>query len=255
MSALAGQLIARFIALDVELLATRARLQARTDSEALHDLRVVVRRLRSLLRPLRGLPGVETLEEVTAELGRLSSPLRDLEVLIVELERLGQVQAAVARREVLQRGYARLLGDPALARLDHCLTLLPGLLRESQREGLLKGWRQKVHRRLVHQCQRLQAALADPAHDRHRLRILVKRLRYATEAWPRQLRVPTEALKAAQSALGDWHDRLVLCHRAAEERDLQPCLAHWQRELAAAEVEGDAALLSLRQALHGWQAA
>lgn len=249
MPALASQLIARFIALDVELMAARARLEARTDSEALHDLRIVVRRLRSLLRPLRGLPGVETLEEVTAEFGRLSSPLRDMEVLIAELERLGQRQAAAARRQVVQLGYARLLGESSLVRLEHCLTLLPGLLREAQRLGGLKGWRQKVHRRLVRQRQRLQEALADPAHDRHRLRLLVKRVRYAEEVWPRQLTLPAAALKAAQASLGDWHDRLQWCLRAAEENDLRPCLAHWQRELSAAEVESDAALSLLQQAL------
>lgn len=249
MPELAGLLIARFIALDVELMSTRARLRARTDGEALHDLRIVVRRLRSLLRPLRGLPGIETLEDATAELGRLSSPLRDLEVLVAELDRLGLVQAAAVRRQALQIGYARLLEEPALARLDRCLTLLPGLLRESQREGLLKGWRQKVHRRLVRQRHRLQGALADPAHDRHRLRLLVKRMRYAAEAWPRQLDVPAAVLKAAQSTLGDWHDRLQWCNRAAEEADIHPCLPYWQCNLAAAEVAADAALLALRQAL------
>lgn len=249
MSALANRLIARCIALEVALLATRARLAAATDGEALHDLRIVVRRLRSLLRPLRGLPGVETLEAVTAEVGRLSSPLRDLEVLAAELERGGLQQPAARRRQALARGYAALLDDIALARLEHCLRLWPGLLREAEREGLLKGWRRKVHRRLCGQQRSLQRALADPGHDRHRLRLLVKRVRYAAEAWPLQLSVPPEALKAAQSALGDWHDCLQWCSRAAEEADLQPCLANWQRELAAAEVAADAALLQLQEAL------
>lgn len=249
MPTLSSQLIAHFIALDVELMATRARLQARTDSHALHDLRIVVRRLRSRLRPLRGLPGIETLEEVAAELGHLSTPLRDLEVLIVELERRGQPQAAAARRQVLELGCARLLGETALVRLEHGLAQLPGLLRESQRQGLLKGWRQKVHHRLLRLRHRLEKALADPEHDRHHLRLLVKRVRYAAEVWPGQLLVPTTALKAAQSALGDWHDRLVWSQHAAEERDLQPCLEHWRHELEAAEVVADAALLALRQAL------
>lgn len=249
MSALADRLIARVIVLDVALMAARARLLARTDSEALHDLRIVVRRLRSLLRPLRGLPGVDSLEAATAELSLLSNPLRDLEVLVDELARLGLQHAVAQRRQVLQLGYSRLLDEPALTRLQQCLTLWPGLLREAAREGLLKGWRKTVHCRLHRQQLKLQTALADPAHDRHRLRLLVKRVRYAAEVWPVQPAVPPEALKAAQSALGDWHDRLQWCARVASEADLQSCLAHWRRELAAAEVEADAALLCLQRAL------
>lgn len=252
MTALANRLIARFIALDVALVATRARLAACTDGEALHDLRIVVRRLRSLLRPLRGLPGVDTLEELAAEVGRRSSPLRDLEVLAGELERTARHAAAARRRRALVAGYPALLAEPVLARLQHALGQWPGLLREAEREGLLRRWQKKIHRRLLRQRQRLQVALLDPAHDRHRLRLLVKRVRYANEAWPQQLAVPVDVLKVAQAALGDWHDRLQWCLRAAEEEDLRPCLPHWQRELAAAEVEADAALLQLRQRLlHG----
>lgn len=246
MSALADRLIERFITLEVALLATRSRLAAQTDSEALHDLRIVVRRLRSLLRPLRGLPGVDTLEEVTAELGRLSSPLRDLDVLVGELRGHGESAAAAARARALLDGSQALLADPALARLQHCLGLWPGLLREAQREGLLAGMSAKVQHRLRRQQQRLAAALADPAHDRHCLRILVKRLRYAAEVWPQAPLAGRLELKGAQTALGDWHDRLQWCQRAAEEGDLQGCRTRWQDELAAAEARADAALQSLR---------
>lgn len=247
--ALVNRLVARFIALDVALVATRARLAASTDREALHDLRIVVRRLRSLLRPLRGLPGVDTLEEIAAEVGRLSSPLRDTEVLVEELERLGLEAGAAQRRAWLAEGYPHLLAEPALARLQHALGQWPGLLRESEREGLIRRWQKKIHRRLIRQRQRLQIALLDPAHDRHRLRLLIKRVRYADEAWPQQLALPRELLKAAQTSLGDWHDRLQWCRRAEQEDDLRDCQEHWQRELAAAEVIADAALLQLQRRL------
>ena len=52
------------------------RLQQAQDSEA-HDLRVCLRRIRSLLRPLRGCPGATRLDRAAAELGRLTTPLRD----------------------------------------------------------------------------------------------------------------------------------------------------------------------------------
>lgn len=57
MSAMVDHVVSQILALQVRLLACRERLAADTDSEALHDLRIAVRRLRSLLRPLQGLPG------------------------------------------------------------------------------------------------------------------------------------------------------------------------------------------------------
>ena len=74
MSALVDQLVAQVIGLEVGLLSCQARLAAVTDDEALHDLRTTVRRLRSLLRPLRGLPGVEQLELAARTVGQLTTP-------------------------------------------------------------------------------------------------------------------------------------------------------------------------------------
>lgn len=58
----------------------------RTLSEALHDLRIAVRRIRSLLRPMRALSEVAALNFAAAEVGRLTTPARDLRVMIQELE-------------------------------------------------------------------------------------------------------------------------------------------------------------------------
>src|SRR5690606_32949876 len=63
MASFSDELMAEVVRTQVRLQACRARLTARTDDEALHDLRIALRKLRSLLRPLRGLPGVEVLEQ------------------------------------------------------------------------------------------------------------------------------------------------------------------------------------------------
>ena len=65
------------------------RLLCRTDDEALHDMRIGLRRLRSLLRPIRNLEPVRELDAAAAEVGRLTTPIRDLEVMIIELQRQG----------------------------------------------------------------------------------------------------------------------------------------------------------------------
>ena len=105
MSALVDRLVAQVLSLEVRLLACQARLSARTDPEALHELRTTVRRLRSLLRPLRGLPGVEQLEAASSRVGELTTPLRDREVLAAYLLKNGQPEAAQRRMAQMAKAY------------------------------------------------------------------------------------------------------------------------------------------------------
>jgi CHAD domain-containing protein len=97
--------------------------------------------------------------------------------------------------------------------------------------------------------------LLDPAHDRHRLRLLVKRLRYAAEAYPQQARLSGRIraqLKQTQSALGDWHDHWQWLQYAESEADLQPCVARWQAAMAKAEQQADQALQALGESFMGF---
>jgi CHAD domain-containing protein len=107
-----------------------------------------------------------------------------------------------------------------------------------------------IRKRLIRQQRGLAKALRDPEHDRHRLRVLIKRVRYAAEAYPALAALPKPAarqLKAAQAALGDWHDHLQWLHRAETEKDLQPLCESWRRALIAAERLADRALQPLRE--------
>ena len=84
--------------------------------------------------------------------------------------------------------------------------------------------------------------LQDPSHDRHRLRLLIKRVRYAAEAYPELDKLPVKAvlrLKQAQGALGDWHDCWQWLLQAEHQADLQPCVTIWRRTMAQAEGEAD----------------
>ena len=102
---------AQVLRLQINLYACRARLAAATDGEALHDVRIVLRKLRSLLRPLRDVPACDALQQRAAELGRLSGPLRDLEVLLAHLQTLGLRDALKRRQPRLDEGYAALLAE------------------------------------------------------------------------------------------------------------------------------------------------
>jgi len=240
-----NRLVAHVLGLEVRLLACQARLSARTDPEALHDLRTTVRRLRSLLRPLRGLPGVEQLEAAASRVGDLTTPLRDREVLAAYLLEHDQPQAAHRRMAQMAEAYPAVATSPEVAQLLMILDAFPRFLRASQRQGLVKGLRRHIEKRLAKQWKKLDKALHDPAHDRHRLRLLIKRVRYGIEAYPELDRLPKAAmprLKSAQGALGDWHDCLQWLAMAEQETDLQPCVAAWKTAMAKAEGRADQVL-------------
>jgi CHAD domain-containing protein len=238
----------RVLALQVRLYACQARLADCTDPEALHDLRIALRQLRSLLRPLRGLPAVDALEQGAAVLGRLSGPLRDREVLKAELERLGLAQLSPIDEAQRAAGYAALARSGELADLMLLLDGWPSNWRDAARQGQLSEVEKRIRRRLRRQQRQLARALRDPAHDRHRLRLLIKRVRYAAETYPQQSRLSKAAqqrLKRAQSALGDWHDHLQWLAQAEVLTSLQPCRTAWLQAQQAAERRADDALLAL----------
>lgn len=252
MSAMLDHVIAQVLALQVRLLACQARLAADTDSEALHDLRIATRRLRSLLRPLQELPGVEQLEGAAKALGDLTTPLRDREVLAAQLLERDQLAAAQTRLAHRRETFAGVAASAELGRLLAIADAFPIFLRAAEREGLIRRLHKRLDKRLEKQWSKLREALQDPAHDRHRLRLLIKRVRYAAEAYP-QLehagRRLQRVLKRAQSDLGSWHDLLQWLLQAEQQRDLAPCVEHWQAQLHEAEQRADITLERLQAVL------
>ena len=141
MSAMVDHLIAEIFSLNVKLLACHARLAASTDSEALHDLRTTVRRLRSVLRPLRGLPGMDQIEEAAKGVGDLTTPLRDMQVLAAFLSEQGLDRAARKRTTFLDAACPNVATSAELNRLFGVLDQLPSFLRAQQRKTFVIGCR------------------------------------------------------------------------------------------------------------------
>ncbi|WP_236180133.1 CHAD domain-containing protein [Pseudomonas mosselii] len=252
MSAMLDHVVGQVLALQVRLLACRERLAVDTDREALHDLRITLRRLRSLLRPLRGLPGVEQLEQAAGALGALTTPLRDREVLAAQLIGRGHAQAGQRRQEGRARTYASVAASAQLNRVLAILDAFPMFLRAAGREGLAQKLGQRIDKRLHKQWHKLQVALSDPGHDRHRLRLLIKRVRYGDQAYPQLEHAGSKLqrlLKAAQGDLGDWHDRVQWLLQVREHSDLLGCKVAWEHELHAAEARSDLTLEALQKAL------
>lgn len=251
MSDLVDRIVVNCLRLEVRLLACQARLQAETDPEALHDLRTTVRRLRSLLRPLRGLPGVVQLEMSASQVGVLTTPLRDLEVLAAHLEQHGHSALATRRLKQLAGSYERVADSTELSQLLMILDVFPRFLRASQREALLRGLRGRIGSVLAKQWKALHKALNDPGHDRHEVRLLIKRVRYGAEAYPELESIPAglmNRLKDAQKALGEWHDAWQWLLQAEQQPDLQPCVEQWRATLKRSEKRADRALIKLSAA-------
>lgn len=252
MSAMLDAVVAQILALQVRLLACRERLAADTDSEALHDLRIAVRRLRSLLRPLRGLPGVEQLEAAASALGALTTPLRDQEVLAAQLIASGYTEAGQRRMQGRGSAYASVARSQQLARVLAIADAFPLFLRAAGREGLGQGIGQTRRQALGQAVAQTAPRLAGP-QPRPSPATFVDQ---ACALWRRGLPAipacrPETAASAekAQADLGDWHDRLQWLLQARDHADLAPCQAVWQQQLQEAEQSADVTLAALAKAI------
>ncbi|QFU93639.1 CHAD domain-containing protein [Amycolatopsis sp. YIM 10] len=238
--------------------------RAGTDPEHLHQLRVAIRRMRSVLKLSGGLLGT-TAEEARAELGWLGNTLgevRDFDVLIehlrevvAEFETTDQLAARqLVARFVAQRGQAkrRLTRVLNSSRYATVLTMTAQLARPAEveiesdvdsadtvgtpvRRGDvdLVGALKKPYRKLA----KAVAALGEnpPNDDLHALRIHGKRLRYAGElakpaapdkASKQAIKVLVKAAERLQTVLGDHQDAVVAADRVrALAADVEPAVA------------------------------
>ena len=200
-----------------------------TDPENLHQHRVAARRARAFIRATRAYSDPawqRSLIEPLRELGQSTGPVRDLDVLLehVEGELCGMDEgdraggAALVARLVSERETARRLLLEALDTASYRVLLsrlrYPPRLRAEVDDIPLPRIAKKEFRRLVKAVDRLGKHPDDVAL--HRLRIELKRARYAAELSAPGGKAGERFLadsKALQSLLGEHQDAVV-----AEER-------------------------------------
>lgn len=262
---------------------------AEADAELIHDLRVSLRRLRSLLetesltaagvsdRPARGWLG---------RLARRAGRVRDLDVQIAawtaELDALpgtelkalkAQLRSLRQQRRRQLRRLRRRLGRPRLQRrLQHlgdwsCQPLEapergadPVWLRDSLQRVLEHPARAGVTLRLDRPEEDLQESLHDWRKQFKRLRYRAETLATAGAALPPDL---IDELKQVQDCLGGLQDLRVWRQRLASEGDRPlPTLEqrwqmreqeHWRQlcELVSRWTRGEGALMTLHRQLQG----
>lgn len=213
-----------------------------TDADELHQYRVAIRRLRSLLKtsPMFGADGKAVREELRW-LGGLTGPVRDLDVLVArlrdEISDFSEADHAAADSLIsaflAERSEARRRMDQALssARYAELLRAVAALAMKPESElddaaSLSEVEGTKLVDSLRKPYQRLTKAVGalgdDPRdEDLHQLRIHGKRLRYAAEtALPStrdseasQLQALVKASKRLQDVLGSHQDAVVAAER------------------------------------------
>ncbi|MFI9654428.1 CHAD domain-containing protein [Guyparkeria sp. GHLCS8-2] len=183
------------------------RKAADEDPEALHDLRVELRRLRVWLRLSRDV--VRTRKSTRRRLkalARASSPRRDHEVMLELLDRVTQDAecADVAAR------IGRLADEHCPADGDLAFDVKPGL-KPRGRKGTVPFGRWFANQ-VTTMTEHIEQDLSSGQSGFHAARIQVKHLRYLLEPMHEPFTVvePTLAdLKAIQDWLGDLHDLAV----------------------------------------------
>jgi CHAD domain-containing protein len=240
--------VAQIIALEVSLYHSRARLQADSDGEALHDMRIAVRKIRSLLRPLRNFPEVVALNQAAADVGRATTPTRDLQVIIGELQKMGYPLQAMSRTASLAEQNRKIAGSPLLDKLFAELDRWPESFRTAERASELADIKRQIRKALRKRINQLITGLQDKHFDRHELRIIVKNARYLSDAFPTlsPLKAKSRAqLKSVQASLGSWHDHHQWCLRAEREVDLLEIAPYWQVASEQALADAELKLASL----------
>jgi CHAD domain-containing protein len=230
------------------------------DVEALHRTRVASRRLREFL-PLLGLDRernlTRRLQKVTKQLGTV----RELDVLMILVQELGDdgrystkalkqlgdmlAQARAAARERLSAKLPAAKLERLARKLDRVSKGLDsdgaGSTGSNRHDATVRrrAWLWALEARLARRATQVLAAIEVagamyvPEHL-HRVRIAVKKLRYAgelvAETTRKRIAVDIAALKAAQDLLGRLHDleMLLVSARKAQASLAPPDLTAWR---------------------------
>jgi len=223
--------------LDVEVGKAIPRVVATADDEAIHDLRVAIRRLRTLLRlarPAYGRFHADAVRLAYTAVFKATGELRDEEVLDETLDAVAVPEPSFVAWRALRTARERRLRRAAIARvrggelakarqLLRALVTLPAL---PKRDKNLGKFAKKCVERARRNVDRLRDVPTEDVVGLHDLRIAYKELRYAAEllapALPIDLAALAEPAARFQKRLGEIHDADVAIATVSRARALEP---------------------------------
>jgi CHAD domain-containing protein len=223
--------------LDKQVAEAIPRVVDMTDEEAVHDMRVAIRRLRTLLRlarPVYGRFHADVVRLGFARIQQATGDLRDEEALFETFGSLAIVDPAFDAWQARRRARDRRLRGEVIRRIRsgellaprkllHALLVLP--VDPAHNLPLTKLARRCVAR-AGKEVEALRDVSTDDVQGMHDLRIAYKKLRYAAEffasALPPELAQMAEVAARFQKRLGDVHDVDVALASVARARGLTP---------------------------------
>ncbi|MEO8877280.1 MAG: CHAD domain-containing protein [Polyangiaceae bacterium] len=219
---LASQFLAtRLRRLDSSLPKESRRVLTAADDEAVHDLRVTIRKLRivmKLARPVFGRFHADAVRAAFAAAQSATGNLRDEEALEETLEALKITDASFetwltsrrARRRTLHRAVVTTLQQGDFRRARRLLAALLVLPAEPNKSSDLARFAQKCVNDARKFVDRHRHAESTDVEALHELRIAYKGLRYTVETFadvlPADLKALREPAVKMQKLLGDVHD-------------------------------------------------
>jgi CHAD domain-containing protein len=225
--------------MDRALPAETKRVVTSADDEAVHDLRVTIRRLRTVLklaRPLYGRFLADAVRRSFAAVQQATGDLRDEEALAQTLDKLDKLDAPTgaalrawrdrrrARERLLRRAVVRHLQSGELAKARTLLGALTALPVKPRRKKDLARFALRCTDDARREVDGHRGAGTDDALALHELRIAYKHLRYSIEifesALPADVAAVREPATKFQKRLGDIHDIDVALETVARSRGL-----------------------------------
>ena len=234
------------------------------DIDEVHDLRVALRRCRTMadaLSEVNPSPGWRKLKKATGSLFRALGELRDVQVMAGLVKDLGQARDPVRQHMLrllfVREKESRKAAAEALESFDR--KEWKKLARKLGPKARFFPLESVVFQRLALARLNQSAELYQQARRKrssaswHRLRVAIKRFRYVVDNFlPRRYEVWVDDLKRLQDLLGELHDLDVL--RAAIRRDgprlNSEVVAAWNQKI---DRERKSRLVEINSKLHGPQ--
>ncbi|HEY5146418.1 MAG TPA: CHAD domain-containing protein [Polyangiaceae bacterium] len=239
--AFAGEFLLRHLSLfESRIAEIGPRLLSPSDDRAVHDLRVALRRTRTLLevgRPVLGRFHADEVRAALRDVQRASGVLRDEEVLleiltpltILGAEARPEVSASVTawidarrrRERRLRSGLRRTIRQGELERGRRLLAALIAFRTKPSRDRRLTKFARRAVEDARREVERRRAGPLLEPEALHRLRIAYKRLRYTVEAFASVLAPELAGLAQPaarfQGRLGKLHDvdMVIACVKTA----------------------------------------
>lgn len=221
--------------LDTAMMEAVPRVVSSADDDAIHDMRVAIRRLRTMLKMSRQIFGrwhSDVARRAFADVMRATGDLRDEEVLEETLE--GAVDdpifaAWVKSRETREKKLrAAVVKQIQQGSLDKARLMLKALLVfpvDPERDAELGKFARRTVERARRKVEKQRDVEIEDVLGLHELRIAYKELRYSiellAEALPLDARAMLEPATVFQKRLGELHDVDVAMETIAQARTLK----------------------------------